>query len=54
MLTLCSLDCSVDVLQMADSGIWGNPLGFEEEAMQVQSIQSDMHHVITMKQPTEN
>lgn len=29
---------STDMLQMSDSGIWGNPLGFEEEAMQVQSI----------------
>lgn len=25
-----------DMLQMSDSGIWGNPLGFKDEAMQVQ------------------
>lgn len=35
---------SADVLQMSDGGIWGNPLGFEEEAMQVQSILAPSEH----------
>lgn len=40
----CRWGLSADMLQMPGSGIWGNPSGFVEEAMQVQSILAPCRH----------
>lgn len=40
----CRLGLSADLLQMPESGIWGNPLVFVEEAMQVHILLAPCRH----------
>ena len=40
----CRPGLSADMLQMPDGGIWGNPSGFVEGALQVQSVLAPCEH----------